>query len=396
MASNGQSGALAFGDPLHPTVIDRPQRFGDSAYSRVDPGQSYVRLDVGKLALGVSTANEWWGPAARYPLILGNNAPGFLHAFVGTSVPVNIWFARAHMRVQWGRLEQSAYSPVAGSKEFVSPLEPGHSRFAPGLALLLQPRGADGLEIGVSRFFHFFMPADGGLGRLWWKPIEGVFRPGQPNPTEPGYQAGDEGNQLASAFFRWLFPRGGFEVYGEYGREDYNADTNDFIQEPDHIRSYMVGLGKTFRADASRVSVVRAEIVNFQMSHLERHRGGQGTVYLHGAVRQGHTHRGELLGAPVGAGSAAGSAVWWETYSPAGKWEARASRTVTRDFGTFHVNEQRTQSSPGVAYEVAAAWLQFTRLGDLGAGVALVRELNRYFTKSGWNAQIRFGLQRHF
>ncbi len=394
-APNGQAGRLAFGDALYAPSIDRPQRFGDSAYSRVDPGQSYLRLDLGKLAFGISTANVWWGPAAHYPLILGNNAPGFLHGFAGTSTPVNLWFARVHARAQWGRLEQSPYSPVGGSKEFVSPAEPGHSRFAPGLALVLQPRGADGLELGLARFFHFYLPNDG-FGRLWWKPFEGVFRPGSPE-REPGeFVPGDEGNQLLSVFGRWVFPSAGFEAYLEYGREDYNADLNDFLQEPDHIRSYMLGFAKAVKRGPSLLHVFRGEAVNFQMSHLVRHRGGQGTVYRHGSVRQGHTQRGQLLGAPVGAGSAAGSSLSWETYSPSGKWAGRASRTVTRDFGTFYVTGEPQQSSPGVAYELDLSSIRFTRLGDIALGGTLVRELNRYFAESGWNVQTRLGLQRHF
>jgi hypothetical protein len=395
IAPNGQSGLLAFGDALHAPNVDRPQRFGDAAYSRVDPGQSYLRVDLGKVAFGVSTANEWWGPASTYPLILGNNAPGFLHGFVGTSTPVNLWFARMHARVQWGRLEQSSYSPITGPEEFVSPAEPGHSRFAPGLALVLQPRGADGLELGLARFFHFYMPTDG-FGGLWWKPFEGVFTSGPEDGEAGEAMPGDEANQLLSVFGRWVFPSGGFEAYVEYGREDHNADVNDFLQEPDHIRSYMLGFAKTAKRGPSRLHVFRGEAVNFQVSHLVRHRAGQGTVYLHTRLRQGHTHRGQLLGAPVGVGAAAGSSLSWETYTPSGKWAARASRTVTRDFGAFYETGVAQQSSPGVAYEIDVSTVRFTRMGDIILGGGLVRELNRYFAQSGWNAQIRLGLQRDF
>ncbi|HUR91700.1 MAG TPA: capsule assembly Wzi family protein [Gemmatimonadaceae bacterium] len=395
LAPNGQDGQLVFGDALYPGAIDRPQRFGDAPYTRVDAGQSYVRLDVGKLAIGVSTANEWWGPATRYPLILGNNAPGFLHGFIGTAAPINLWLARAHVRAQWGRLEQSAYSPVTGSKDFVSSTEPGHSRFAPGLALVLQPRGAEGLELGLARFFHFYMPSDG-IGSLWWKPFEGVLRDGRSTDDSSAFQTGDEGNQLLSVFARWVFPRAGAEAYFEYGREDHNADVNDFLQEPDHIRSYMLGVGKTVARGPSRLHVLRAEVVNFQMAHLVRHRGGQGRVYLHSNVRQGHTNRGQLLGAPVGAGAAAGSSLSWETYTPAGKWASRATRTVTRDFGEFHETATIQKASPGVAYELDVSSIRFTRVGEVSLGAGLVRELNRTFSESGWNAQVRVGLQRHF
>ncbi|HXG71196.1 MAG TPA: hypothetical protein VNJ04_11385, partial [Gemmatimonadaceae bacterium] len=42
---NGYSGAQSFADGLAATEVDRPQRFGEGAYSRLDPGQSSVRVD---------------------------------------------------------------------------------------------------------------------------------------------------------------------------------------------------------------------------------------------------------------------------------------------------------------------------------------------------------------
>ena len=102
------------GDVQYQTLVDLPQRFGNTAYQRFDPGQSTIRLDAAGAAIGISTANEWWGPAQEYPFLLGNNAPGFAHAFIGTSGPLNVYVGRLSARVIYGRLEQSAYSPVTG------------------------------------------------------------------------------------------------------------------------------------------------------------------------------------------------------------------------------------------------------------------------------------------
>src|SRR5205809_3316445 len=71
-----------FADPDYGTVVDLPQRFGNRPYARVDPGQSALRLNLPGTAIGVSTANEWWGPMSEFPFILGNNAPGFAHVFL--------------------------------------------------------------------------------------------------------------------------------------------------------------------------------------------------------------------------------------------------------------------------------------------------------------------------
>ncbi len=202
-----------FADPLFPGNVDRPQRFGTAAYSRIDPGESTVRLDVLGLSAGVSTANMGWGPMENYPYILGGNAPGFPHAFVGTGGPLPIWIGRVHGRLIWGQLEQSAYSPATGTSYYSSALEPGTKRFASGAVGVFQPRGVDGLEIGVARFFHSLWPKEGIPRSYFSKAFEAIFKVSLPN-SSPGFGVNaDRGigdNQLASAFARWVFPKSGF------------------------------------------------------------------------------------------------------------------------------------------------------------------------------------------
>ena len=99
LMANGETGTLAYGDGALPEQIDLPQRFGGGVYPRVDPGQSTARLDWGALAFGVTTANQYWGPATEFPYILGNNAAGFPQAFVGTAHPLDLWLLRVHFRL---------------------------------------------------------------------------------------------------------------------------------------------------------------------------------------------------------------------------------------------------------------------------------------------------------
>src|ERR1700674_2808245 len=51
---NGYAGPQAFNHGTFSGAVDLPQRFGDGAYSRFDPGNSYVRFDSRFIALGVS------------------------------------------------------------------------------------------------------------------------------------------------------------------------------------------------------------------------------------------------------------------------------------------------------------------------------------------------------
>jgi hypothetical protein len=103
----GSDPAGRFGDYVLASQVDRPQRFGDDRYARLDPGNSSIRLDVGPVAVGASTSMQGWGPAVGNPLILGYSAGGFRHLFVGTSRPTSIWLGRLHLRSEMGRLDES-------------------------------------------------------------------------------------------------------------------------------------------------------------------------------------------------------------------------------------------------------------------------------------------------
>jgi hypothetical protein len=105
---NSRPGKAVYGDPVF-NGVDRPQRFGNVPYSQLDPGQSSLRVDLPLVAVGISSANEAWGPAQELPVILGNNAAGFPHIFAGTSEPLNIFIAKIHARAIWGELFQSDY-----------------------------------------------------------------------------------------------------------------------------------------------------------------------------------------------------------------------------------------------------------------------------------------------
>ncbi|HEU0299203.1 MAG TPA: hypothetical protein VFR37_07105, partial [Longimicrobium sp.] len=210
-----QAGPTPFADPDRPGTIDRPQRFGDGSYARVDPGQSTLRLDLRGVAVGVSTANQQWGPAVDLPLVMGTNAGGFPHLFVGTATPWKVGIGRVHGRVTWGSLEQSAFSAMQGH---------GSRRYGSGIVAAFLPWGVDGLEVGFSRFFHEAWPQGGLEFRDLLDPLQAFLKADLDESGQGSDQHWSPDNQIASAFARWVFPRGGVEVWGEYVRNDHNWD----------------------------------------------------------------------------------------------------------------------------------------------------------------------------
>ncbi|HEX8363208.1 MAG TPA: capsule assembly Wzi family protein [Longimicrobium sp.] len=360
LEDNGAGGQLQFADVEGPLLIDLPQRFGDGPYGRVDPGQSTLRVDAGIFAAGASTANQHWGPAADLPLILGNNAGGFPHVFAGSARPVNVGVGRIHGRLVWGRLDQSRYTVNVEPRRFMS-----------GAVAVFTPRGLPTLELGATRFFNTVWPADGLDASNFTKPLEGFLK----NSLGGGeVDGGDFDNQLASVFFRWYHPRAGVEVYGEYAREDHNADVRDLLLEPDHDSGYTLGARRVWaRADGSLVSL-RGELMNARVTHLVLVRP-QVPFYNHFAARQGHTQRGQLLGASSGY-AGGGSVVALDRYTRRGRTSLTFTRTL-RDYGSPYSPGPGTGPRTEVTQAVGVEALRFMGRFDVTAGVTGAYQLDR-------------------
>ena len=374
LMANGANGRLVYADGMYPVYIDHPQRFGDGVYKVLDPGQTTLRLDAGPVAVGVSTANQFWGPAIDYPLILGDNAAGFPHVFLGTSHPLDLKVLRLHGRLVWGKLSQSSYAVDTAS---------GGLRFMSSVLGVITLPWLPGLELGGSRFVHQSWP---GLTHLH---VRDLLR-----PFGYQYQANQPGtlqdNQLASAFLRWVFPRKGLEVYGEYGREDYNQNLRDLLEEPDHIGGYGVtyGLRKVFVRPGARMVSVRAEIQSAPGLVLASGRD-RGALYVHGVLQQGHTQLGQILGSEAGLGGG-GSTLAVDLYHPGGRWSAALTREIRQNRGAFAQTDDR---SIDLLQALRFNGLFFRGRYDITAGLTAVYEFNRDFGADAFNLNAVVGVR---
>jgi hypothetical protein len=388
--ANKETGAQSYGNGSYPDAVDLPQRFGNAPYSRLDPDASSVRFDSRFLSVGVSTGNEWIGPATEFPFLLGTNAPGFPHLFVSTGDSWNLWFARMHSRVMWGRLNQSDYSPVSGSTHYLSDSVTGTIRLTTSVQIVLLPRGIPGLEVGFGRFFHVPYREGGLTASFWRKPFKTFFLK---NEYARGDTAGAD-NQLASAFFRWVFPHSGFEVYGERGYEDQFYDLREFIQDPDHDREYMVGFQKTLRRKSGAIDALKLEIVNYQLPTLARVRN-EGAVYLHAVLRQGHTNRGQLLGTSAGVAAAAASVFEWSRYSSRGRTSAFLRRIVRGQVNDYVGDGIVNPRGVDVIIAGELERMRFGRRADWGAKIGVMQDFNRNFSRDAANLNLQLTARLH-
>jgi len=290
--------ASPFADPYVPNTIDLPQRFGDGAYSSASLGQSSIQLAGFGLRAGVSTENMWWGPGIESSILMSSAGPGFRHAFVGTDRALDVKIGKLEGLFTLGHLESSAFWRAGAVPDSV------RTRWLGALGFTFEPRGAPGLYLGAMRVFQAHYPTGG----LSVSDVAAVLQPFTKRSffSEENPSGNDEKDQLISLFARWVMPASQFEVYGEFARNDHSVDLRDIVLEPGHASGYLLGAQKLF---PQRRGFVRfnAEAVSLATG-LTRLIRSSGSFYTHSRVRQGYTHRGQLLGASAGPGGLAQSA----------------------------------------------------------------------------------------
>jgi hypothetical protein len=383
LAEHEVSDRLPFNDWRRPTQIDHPQRPGDETVTRIDPGQSTLRVDAIGLAVGISTANQVWGPGSEYPLIVSNNAPGYLHVFAGTARPLPIGIGRVHGRLVWGRLEQTEFSPVPADSA---------ARFMTGLVGMFSPRGVEGLELGVGRFFHLPWPQDGIRGNHLLRPVETIFKTHFWTPEGSFLRESVLSNQLVSFFARWALPRSGAEVYAEYAGEDHRHNLRDLTLQPDHASAFMIGGRKVWQAAEDNVFLLRGELLNAERSHLQRSRP-QAPFYVHYHTRQGHTHRGQIIGSPAALGGS-GTTLAVDQFHTGGRRTVAWSRALRFKQGEF-LNTRKIES-PDVIHTLGGEMILFRGRWDLQFGATAAWNLNRNHGSDAMNLNAVFGLRSGF
>ena len=381
---NGIPGASEYADDRDTGWIDHPQRFGGGPYALVSGGQSVVEVVKWGAVAGVSSANDYWGPATEFPMVLGDNAGGFPHAFAGTATPVDLGIVRLQLRTLFGRLTQSAWSPQTGDPSV---------RAASAAVVVAMPRWPEGLELGATHFIHRRWSRRGWLLEELLAPFSLRHRPSDTYFT--GTTNDSLENRQASVFFRWVFVPAGIEVYGEYGTEDWRHNLREALVEPDHNAGYTLGLRRVTRPAPGRLRVLRAEVQDLRRGTLVQDgffRAVQG-FYGHVGLRAGHTYEGQVLGSDPGLGGAAARiAVDW--YHPGGRWTVGWSRLLIREIGGASV-AAKPQDPRGldVQHTLGVEAVAFRGRYDIWAGATAVYEFNRNFRGDAFNLNLFFAVR---
>jgi hypothetical protein len=187
------------------------------------------------------------------------------------------------------------------------------------------------------------------------------------------------------------------EIYGEYGREDFSADVRDFMLEPDHSSSFNLGFRKAWQKEM-RINAFRGEIFSYEAPSSGRTRG-EGLVYLHQPLVQGHTYRGQMLGANVGIGSGLAYLFAFERFTETGKLKIFTSRVTQHE-----ISARGVQYSSGTAFDkpvdvqqsIGAELSRFVGPFDVTGRMVLTSNLNRYFLSDKSNANFALTIRQGF
>ncbi|MEO7083893.1 MAG: capsule assembly Wzi family protein [Gemmatimonadaceae bacterium] len=363
------STASKFADDMRPFTIDEPQRLGDGTVRFVNPGQSFIRLDVHGIAVGLSTEDIFWGPGVRNAILFDANASGFPHAFFGTTHVVHTPVGGFSAQLIYGRLTESAWAPPSTS----------NVRFGAGAIAVLMPTPS--IEIGAARFYHRDWTGRFGTTEIL-APFGSFF-----NNTQT---VQDPDNQLLSIFASVRVPSSGFEVFGEFGKNDRNSSVRDALAEPEHNSAWLIGffdvIGPTSLAEG--FWTIRAEAASARVSAIQQIGRGQSTFYDHTFLTQGHTEDGQLLGTPL-IDQSGGIDAALDRWTAAGRVGLSVfERQMPGDLGVgLPANQLRTQ------WDVGVNATRFVGRFDVSGAIGRVWDLNRFPGTDVGNNYVRVSLR---
>lgn len=274
------------------TWIDAPQRFGQEPLSRFGLGNSRIQVQKFGLKAGISNEHMWIGPSVHNPLLMSNNAPGFLHGYIGSEHPVQSQFGNFEFFWFWGGLEES---------NFFDEDPTNNRRYITGFTANYSHDSIKGLNIGFARVAY----SKALNSSVNFDDIFLAFIPPYKEDAENEVEEQNEriNDAMMSVFFRWNFPEPGFEVYGEWGVNNDRRSLRDLIAEPELNRAYTLGTLKRFTLKGNLRMLLHVEITTLENSSISSQFRERNTWYADSHVIQGYTNRGQFLGAGIGPGS---------------------------------------------------------------------------------------------
>lgn len=267
------------------------------SFQKIYLGQSAIKLNLGPIAVGLSSQNNWWGPGQFSSIMMSNNAPGFNHFSINTTKPIKTPIGSIEFQLVMGRLNEDTSRPFENN--YLRPFSPrNEGRYFNGIVASYQPKWLPGFFLGLTRSEHYYLSDQARKSGFGAKYLP-VFQAS--SPVDNANTTAIPSDGAFSFFTRWLLPKHQAEFYAEYGYNDFKQNLRDLSVNTSHAAAYILGFNKLI----SRPNcdwLITGEITQMAQttSYVLRNAGN---FYEHGGVSQGFTFQNQILGAGSGFGN---------------------------------------------------------------------------------------------
>jgi hypothetical protein len=266
---------------------DLPLRFGDQRDTRIDPGETTVEIALPFVAVGATSAEQWWGPGIRNALVMSNNAAGISQGYVRTPRPLRTRLGDVEARWLLGGLEESPFFDIDSRNNL---------RSISAAAITLRVAADTGLTIGAARAVYANVRR---FGRLPGH-VADVFLDWHRPPLDgPVSRTSD---QITSLFARWAIPDAGLAAHVEWARALLPASFRELLVDPQLGQGFTLGVEWAKAIGSSSMVRTQAEVTTLEQTP-EIAAGIAPEFYASHSVIQGYTQEGQSVGAAIGPGS---------------------------------------------------------------------------------------------
>jgi hypothetical protein len=267
---------------------DLPLRFGTRPVTNLGPGQSALEVEAPYVTIGAGSQTQWWGPGVHNALVMSNHAAGIPGAYIRTTKPISARWGSVEARWMVGALTESPYFDYNDTNNL---------RSFSGVVAAYTPPGDSNLTVGFARVVYAATP---GLGALSARFLDALGRWGEKANVRYATE-GRAAEQMIEFFGRWIFPRDGLEVYGEWARVLLPVSLRSLLVAPQYSQGYT--LGTQWLSNTDSAATAWRTNIEFTMVEQPRYTNSEPPAfYVSPVVPQGYTQRGQGIGALVGPG----------------------------------------------------------------------------------------------
>lgn len=262
--------------------IDLVQRFGDNPYFQFDWNDTEIRYSFYNFTIGFGTQAFWLGPAKLNPILGSNNAGGFPKFDIGLRktdliIPGLNWnLGKIESRIWIAQLTESDYFDNDNFKD---------KNLFNGFYISYSPSFWSNFTIGITKVCLTRW------GNNFWMYLNPFYFSNDIN--------GVGEDQKASIFMDINIPNAGFNIYAEFGLDDYTSNqAGNFF----HTFISTFGLSKQFTISKKRqiYGLLFSELNFFEMSQDFQLQWNYMGFYAHHQIKEGYTQNGQIIGAGSG------------------------------------------------------------------------------------------------